>query len=137
MLRWVILAAGVGQIALALATLSVPRVLGWREETAKLRPLTREVFWTYAAYIWGAHFAFGLLSVLAPGMLLDGSTLAGLVCAFIAAWWGARLAIQFLVFDRSARPPGGIFVAAEIALVGAFAVFAMVYAFAAWRNLVG
>ena len=43
--------AGAAQLALALASLAIPSVLGWREETRKLRPLTRQVFWTYAAYI--------------------------------------------------------------------------------------
>src|SRR5690349_14911641 len=36
--------AGIGQLALAVASLVLPRVLGWRAETAKLRPLTRQVF---------------------------------------------------------------------------------------------
>jgi len=137
MLRWLILAAGIGQLVLAVVSLSVPRVLGWREDTAKLLPLTRQVFWAYAAYIWGAHIAFGLLSTLAPGLLVDGSSLAGLACAFIALWWGARLALQFLAFDRGARPPGAVFVAAEVALVSGFAAFAGIYAIAAWRNLAG
>jgi hypothetical protein len=33
--------AGVGQLILITASLAIPRVVGWREETAKLRPLTR------------------------------------------------------------------------------------------------
>jgi hypothetical protein len=135
MLRTLIIAAGLGQLALAIASVSIPRVLGWREETAKLRPLTRQVFWTYAGYIWAAHVVFGLLSALAPGLLTDGSTLAGLVCAFIAAWWGVRLSIQFLAFDRSERPPGAMFLAAEIALVAAFVAFTSVYAWAAWGSI--
>ena len=129
--------AGVGQLVLIVASLAIPRVLRWREDTAKLRPLTRQVFWAYAAYIWGAHIAFGLLSALAPRLLVDGSSLAGLACAFIALWWGARLALQFLAFDRGARPPGAVFVAAEVALVSGFAAFAGIYAIAAWRNLAG
>jgi hypothetical protein len=137
MLREVIFTAGVGQLALALASLAIPRVLGWRAETAKLRPLTRQVFWTYAGYIWGAHVAFGLLSALAPELLTDGSRLAGLACAFIAAWWGARLALQLFALDRSERPPGARFLAAEIALVSAFVAFTGAYAWAAWRNLAG
>ncbi len=68
--------AGAGQLLLAAVSLTVPRTLGWREETAKLRPLTRHVFWTYAAYIFIAHVCFGLLSALAPRLLLDGSPLA-------------------------------------------------------------
>ena len=44
------LAGGI-QLAIALASLAIPGQLGWREETRRLTPLTREVFWTYAAYI--------------------------------------------------------------------------------------
>lgn len=136
-MREVIVAAGIGQLALALVSLTVPRVLGWREETAKLKPLTREVFWTYAAYIWTAHICFGLLSALAPDALLDGSLLATAVCAFIAVWWGARLSLQVVAFDRSARPPGAIFVLAEVALVTTFVACTGTYGYAAWVNFSG
>jgi len=40
--------AGCGQIALIVGSLTIPRVRGWREDTAKLGTLTRQVFWTYA-----------------------------------------------------------------------------------------
>src|SRR5205814_4625198 len=71
--------AGAGQLALAAGSLAIPRILRWSEDTAKLRPLTRQIFWVYAAYILSFHVAFGLLSVLAPHWLLDGSPLAGAV----------------------------------------------------------
>jgi hypothetical protein len=129
-----IVLAGIGQLTLALVSLVIPRVLDWREETAKLRPLTRQVFWTYAAYIWGSHVAFGLLSVLAPGALLDGSLLARCVTGFIAAWWGVRLTLHFTSFDRSARPPGVIYVLAEIGLVTLFIANFLIYLAAAVRS---
>jgi len=136
-MRSVLVVAGIGQLALALVSLAVPRVLGWREDTAKLKPLTREVFWTYAAYIWTAHICFGLLSALAPDSLLDGSLLATAVCGFICAWWGARLSLQIFAFDRSVRPPGVIYVLAEIALVATFVLCTGTYGVAAWRNFSG
>jgi hypothetical protein len=125
--RALVVLAGAGQLALAAGSLAIPRVLGWRAETAKLRPLTRQVFWTYAAYILGSHVAFGLLSTLSPGALLDGSVLARAVSGFIAAWWGARLALQFACFDRGARPPGRIYGVAEAALVALFLANTLVY----------
>jgi len=125
--RALVVLAGVGQLALALGSLAIPRVLGWRAETAKLRPLTRQVFWTYAGYILGSHVAFGLLSALAPGALLDGSPLARAVSAFIAAWWGTRLTLQFACFDRLARPSGRRYVLAEAALVALFLANTLVY----------
>jgi hypothetical protein len=54
----------------------IPRLLHWREEVSKLRPLTRNVVTTYAYYILGTNLAFGLLSTLKPEWLLDGSGLA-------------------------------------------------------------
>ena len=84
-----LVAAGVGQLALVVASLAIPRVLRWPEDLARLRPLTRQVFWTYAGYIWATNLAFGLVSAFAPGWLLDRTPLAGAVCGFIATYWGA------------------------------------------------
>lgn len=136
-MRTLILLAGIGQLALALGSLAIPRVLGWAEETRALRPLTRQVFWTYAGYIWSAHVCFGLLSALAPDALLERTLLAGLVDLFIALWWGARLAIQFAWFDRSARPPGAQYVLAEVGLVTMFISCTAIYGAAAWLALRG
>src|SRR5678815_5426572 len=92
-LRMLVFLAGVGQIVLALASLAFPRVLRFREETAKLRPLLREMFWTYAGYILCINLSFGLLSAFRPGWILDGSPLAAAVTGFITTYWGARLFI--------------------------------------------
>jgi hypothetical protein len=129
--------AGVGQVLLILASLAIPRVLRWREETAKLRPLTRQVFWTYAGYIWATNLCFGLLSALAPRWLLDGSPLAGAVAAYIAAYWGGRVVIQFVYFDRADAPPGVAVRLAEAALVGLFVFLTLVYGYAAVDNFRG
>jgi hypothetical protein len=97
--------------------------------------LTRQVFWTYAAYIWGTNLCFGLLSVGTPASLVDGSTLAAAVSGFIALYWGARVVIQFAYFDRSAVPPGKLVLLAEIALVSLFVFFTVTYGWAAVVNL--
>ena len=123
--------AGAGQLVLALASLLIPRVLGWRAETRKLRPLTRQVFWTYAAYIWAFNLTFGIASVAVPSWLLDGSPLAHSVCGFIAAYWAARVVVQFVYFDRAelaARAPTRL---AEAGLVALFAGLVAIYATAA------
>jgi hypothetical protein len=125
--------AGLGQLALALASLAIPRVLGWREETAKLRPLTRQVFWTYAAYIWIFNVSFGVVSTATPGWLLDGTPLARAVCGFIGAYWAARVGIQFFYFDRGELAGRTSTRLAEHALVGLFVGLVAVYAAAALR----
>lgn len=128
--EFAIIFAGLTQLAIATSSLVIPRVLGWRAETARLKPLTRQVFWTYAGYVFSMNVAFGALSLLAPRALLDGTTLARAVCAFIAIYWIARLVLQFTLFDRSGtvRP---LFRAAEAAYVCGFAYLSVVYAVAA------
>ncbi|MFL5245612.1 MAG: hypothetical protein ACJ8FY_26245 [Gemmataceae bacterium] len=130
--------AGIGQLVLIVASLAIPRVLGWKEETAKLRPLTRQVFWTYAGYIWAINLAFGLLSALAPSWLLDHSGLAAAATSFIGVYWIARLVIQFTYFDRhdvKGRAPPAFLIGGEAALVGLFSVLSLIYTLAALWNL--
>ena len=120
--------AGIGQLLLVAASPAIPRVLGWREEVARgVRPLTRQVFWTWAAYVWLTHMAFGLLSTFGAHLLVDRSPLSGIVAAFIATWWGARLVIQFTYFDRSATGQCALFKLAEVGLVSLFTSLAAVY----------
>lgn len=131
-----ILLAGIGQLLLICASLAIPRVLKWKEDTAKLRPLTRQVFWTYAVYIWSINLAFGLVS-LKPAWLLDGSPLAACVTGLMAAYWIGRVLIQFFYFDRTDAPSGLHVKLAEIALVGLFVFLSLTYALAVWFNLGG
>jgi hypothetical protein len=126
--------AGLGQLILALGSLSIPVVLRWREDLAKLWPLTRQIFWVYACYILGTNVSFGLLSLLAPHWLLDACPLAGAVSGYMTLYWGARLVTQFAVLDRSAAPPGWFFKVAEAALVGLFLALTLVYGSVAWGH---
>lgn len=135
LIRTLIILAGIGHLCLVAGSVAIPGTLGWREDTAKLKLLTRQVFWTWAGYVWLTHLCFGLVSVFGSRLLLDGSPLAGLVCGFIATWWAARIVIQFTYFDRSARPPGAIYFLAEGALIGFFGGCAGIYGWAAYTNL--
>lgn len=130
-MRALLILAGFGQLALAAGSLALPRVLRWSDDTAKLRPLTRQVFWTYAGYIWVTNICFGLVSTFAPDWLLDRSPLARVVTAYITAYWGARLLVQLFYFDRSEAPPGAFYQLAEVALVGLVMFLTGVYGYAA------
>ena len=134
-LESVVRLAGLGQLALAAASTAIPFVLRWRAETAALRPLLRQLFWVYAGYILGFHVAFGFLSLLAPGWLLDGSGLAAAVSGFIATYWSVRLVLQFTYLDRSDAPQGPWFSAAEAALVSLFVFLSATYMGALVTNL--
>jgi hypothetical protein len=122
-----VVSAGLAQLAIAAGSLAIPRVLRWSEDLVRLRPLTRQVFWTYAGYIWSTNVAFGLVSALAPRWLTRPTPLAGAVCAYIATYWGARVVIQFVYFDRSDAPRGRPYAIAEAGLVGLFLYLTVVY----------
>jgi len=126
-MKTLVVLAGVGQIGLVAASAMIPRLLHWREEIAKLRRLTQTVVTTYAFYIAGTNLAFGLLSVLRPEWLTDGSGLARSVAGFIALYWAVRLVLQFAYYDRKDAPPGTIFRFAEAGLAALFLFCACVY----------
>lgn len=132
---YLVIVAGVGQLALIVVSLAVPRALHWREQMTTWRPLTRQMFWTYAGYIWTTNLCFGLVSTFGAPWLLDRSPLAAAVTGFIALYWGARLLIQFVYFDRGdmAAVPGFRF--AELAMVGLFAFLTATYCGALLLNL--
>jgi hypothetical protein len=117
---------GAGQIALALASLWLPRILRWREQTALLQPLTRRVFRVYAGYILGTNLCLGAVSAVAPEWLLDRSPLARAVAGYAAAYWGVRLVIQFVWF-RGVAPAGAFYRVADGLVTLGFAVWTVCY----------
>ena len=127
-LLWI---TGLGQIALALVSLVLPRLLRWREQTVLLQPLTRRIFWVYAAYIFGTNLCLGSLTAFAPHLLLDRSALARVVAGYGCVYWGARLLIQFAWF-RGAAPKGVGYALADAAVTLGFLAWAAVYAVVAF-----
>lgn len=127
-------AAGIGQLMIVAISLAVPRVLRWREEMAKLRPILRQLFWIYGGYILSFNLAFGLLSTLAPHWLLDGSPLAAAVTGFITLYWAVRLTLQF-VFDRRDFPRAVRYRVAEVVMISLFAFLVATYGGATASNL--
>jgi len=134
-LPFAIRAAGFVQLAIAGSSLLIPKMLGWRQDVARLQPLTARVFWTYAGYIFSTNVAFGLLSALMPARLAEHSPLAIAVTGFMAVYWLSRLVIQFAFFDRVEAASAPLFRIARLLYVTAFASLATVYSFTAIQGL--
>lgn len=132
---WLLVTAGAAQLVLCIASPAIPVVLGWREQLAPLSKLLREVFWTYAGYLLGSHLAFAVLSLAIPMLLLDHSTLAAVVVAFMATWWVTRLAIHLFGFDTSELPATPFNRFARHALGALFLFLSVVYVAALMFNL--
>jgi hypothetical protein len=132
-LRLLIITAGAGHIALCFGSLLIPKVLQWNRHLSNLQPLLRQMFWTYAAYIF-INFCFGVVSLLGADELLNGSFLASGITIFISIYWFTRVGIQFFYFDKTDAPKGAIYTLGETALVLLFVFFTIVYLLAFLYN---
>lgn len=130
-----VIAAGLALFLVAAAGCFVPRVLRWREDVARLRPLNRQVFWTYSGYILCTNLCMAALATFAPDWLLSGSPLAAAVSGYICVYWGARLVIQFVYYDRSDAPSGAFYELAHYAFAAIFLYLTLVFGACCWTNL--
>lgn len=97
-LRQLIFLAGLGQATILIASALVPFRLNWRHELRCLPRLHRQMHWVYGGYVVLSIIAIATLSIFNASELASGSGLARGFCAYIAAFWGIRLALQ-AVFD--------------------------------------
>jgi hypothetical protein len=122
--------AGVGQLGVLVASALVPFRLNWREELRGLSRLHRQMYWVYGGYVVLSIVAFAALSIANPGELASGSGLARGFCAYVAAFWGIRVALQ-AVFDVKEHLTAWWLKAGYSVLTVMFAGFTIVYAWAA------
>ena len=95
------LAAAVQSLIL-IASASTPRVLDWRKNLAVLHPFLRKLFWVYGVFVVMVIIAFAVLTFRHADAMAAREPVARSLCLFIAIFWGARLLVQFAIFD--ARP---------------------------------
>lgn len=125
-------AAGVLHFLLLIASASVPRVFDWRGQLAPLHPFLRRLFWVYGAFIVMVIIGFGVVTLRHSTAMAAGDPLARTICAFIAVFWAARLAVQWLVFDARPFLTHGVLVAGYHGLTLVFIYLSGVYAWAAF-----
>ncbi len=101
-MKTLLLIGGVLHFIILIASTLAPRVLDWRANLAALHPFLRRLFWVYGCFIVLVIISFGALTLVNADELVSGAPLPRSVCAVIAIFWLARLAVQFVVFD--ARP---------------------------------
>src|SRR5438067_8873321 len=92
------LAAAV-QLLILIASASTPRVLDWRKNLEVLHPFLRKLFWVYGVFVVMVIIAFATLTFLHADAMAAREPVARSLCLFIAIFWGARLFVQFAVFD--------------------------------------
>jgi hypothetical protein len=100
-MKTLLLLGGLLHFVILIASALTPRVLDWRANLAALNPFLRRLFWVYGCFIVLVIISFGVLTLWHADELASGAALARSVCAIIAIFWLARLAVQFFVFDAT------------------------------------
>ena len=125
---WLIVAGGLGQIFTALVYPYIRHVVfDWYNDVKKLKPLNQEIVRTYGRYIVGLNFAFGLIAVLIPGDLKNGSPLAVALTGLIAAYWVGKVLTQFTYYPMYSIPNKPILKVGEVGMNTLFISFAVIY----------
>ena len=96
---WLIMLLGGGQIFTALVYPYIRhKVFDWYNDVKQLKPLNQEIAKIYGRYIQGLNFSFGLIAILIPTDLKNGSHLAIALTGLIGAYWVGKVATQIAYY---------------------------------------
>jgi len=93
---------GVVLVALGVAHVALPRVLGWQRSLVALATLDREVNYVHSYFIGLTCVLWGLFPLVAGGGSLAHNSATTFVLVGATVFWVARLVVQLVVFNRHA-----------------------------------
>jgi hypothetical protein len=124
-LETLVLIAGVLHFALLPASLSVPKVLRWKEQLSMLTPLCRQVIWVHGVFVAAMIVAFGALTLALADRIAAGKE--PVLTALMGGFWLLRLVFQLAYLDPRDWPSGWWVMPARYALTTLFAFWSAVY----------
>ncbi|MAM30086.1 MAG: hypothetical protein CMC13_13775 [Flavobacteriaceae bacterium] len=134
---WLIIIGGLGQIFTALIYPFIRhKVFDWYNDVKKLKPLNQEIAKTYGRYIQGLNFSFGLIAILIPNDLKNGSVLAIAITGLIAAYWVGKVATQIAYYPMYDIPKKVLFKWGGLGMNLLFVLFAVVYSLLLIQNII-
>lgn len=125
--------AGVAHLISLSAILYAPIHLSWHEALGRVSKLLRQMGQVYHYYTAGTIVAMGLVSLFCAPDLISGAPLARAVCAYIALFWIARLAVQ-VYYDFRPHVPALWLKLSYHALSVLFVAFGLLYGWLAVRS---
>lgn len=126
--NWLIILGGCGQIFTALIYPYIRhQVFDWYNDVKQLKPLNQEIAKTYGRYIQGLNFSFGVIAILLPNDLKNGTHLAIAITGLIAAYWVGKVATQIAYYPMYDIPKKQLFKIGSYGMNTLFVLFAVVY----------
>lgn len=133
--NWIIILGGCGQIFTALIYPYIRhKVFDWYNDVKQLKPLNQEIAKTYGRYIQGLNFSFGVIAILLPSDLKNGSNLAIAITGLIAAYWVGKVVTQIAYYPMYDIPKKFIFKWGGFGMNTLFVFFALVYCLVLVQN---
>lgn len=134
--NWLIILGGCGQIFTALIYPYIRhQVFDWYNDVKQLKPLNQEIAKTYGRYIQGLNFCFGLIAILIPTDLKNGSHLALALTTLIGMYWVGKVATQIAYNPMYQIPQKIIFKIGSYFMNTLFVSFAIIYTWLFILNL--
>lgn len=124
--------AGTALILLALLHAAFPRRFNWHEETARLSPLNRQIFFVHSFFIALTLAIFGALSFVIAASLAAPSAVSRTVLAGFVVFWTLRLATQLFVYDASLWRGDRFNTAVHVVFAAFWTYLVSVYGTALW-----
>jgi alginate O-acetyltransferase complex protein AlgI len=119
--------AGAGHFVILAASFQVPSRLRWKQDLAQLMPFNRKLLWVQGGFTVLTIIAFGTLTFVLHGELLQGDRAAIALACFIAIYWTARILVDALYFTHEDWPKGRQFVIGHTLLTSLFVALAACY----------
>ena len=102
-LHWILIAAAIGQLAIAVINLQLVRLLGWEAELSKVSLLVREVFHVHKWFISIIMVIFAVMTLRFSTELAGGSEMGRWLAGGIGGFWAIRTWMQWGFYDASHR----------------------------------
>ena len=121
--------AGAVHVFIVAMNVPLPKMLGYREELARVSPIIRQIFVVHSIYILLVLIGLSLLCFRFAPQLAGGSPIGVFLSGCMAVFWGLRLLIQLFYYDASLKSKHRIahltFTLAIGFLSGVFAIAAL------------
>lgn len=127
--------AGTALILLALLHAAFPRRFNWKEETARLSPLNRQMFLVHSFFIALTLAIFGVLSFVIAASLGAPTAVSRTVLAGFVVFWLLRLVTQLFVYDTSLWRGNRFNTAVHVLFAAFWTYLVSVYGIALWTSL--
>jgi len=93
--------AGLAMILLSLAHFYLARLLDWKSDLGKLKPINQQVFFAHTVFLTIGMTMLGFVCIFYSHELTNKSTLAAISALCFAMCWLSRLIFQFVVFTSA------------------------------------